>query len=270
MPHGRDFMETTKEHVLDTFFDNLSRSTSRLLLLDYDGTLAPFTPNRLAAFPAPGISAALEDILTAGRTRVVFVTGRDCEELAGLLGLKNPVEIWGCHGREYRGPDGRTKTIGVSPEAQESLREGFEAARAAIGTAERTEYKTGCATVHWRGLDPTERERISKAVLPVWQDMAGRHGFEIKDFDGGIELCVPGRTKGDAVNDLLAEYGDNTPTTAFLGDDLTDEDGFAALGSRGLPVLVRNEPRSTKAHTRIPMPEGVLEFLGRWRAIDSQ
>ncbi len=263
-------MEPEKNHALDKFFEDLPRRHHRLLLLDYDGTLAPFTPNRLEAFPAPRIIPPLEDIIGAGRTRVVFVSGRDSEELVQLLGLKNPVEIWGCHGREYRGPDGRTRVLGVSAQAQESLREGFEAARAAAGSPERAEYKTGCATVHWRGMSPREREHILEAVLPVWRGLAARHGFDIKDFDGGIELCVPGRTKGDAVESILAEYPGETPATAFLGDDLTDEDGFAALGARGLSVLVRNEPRSTRAQARITMPAGVVEFLQKWREIDTQ
>lgn len=259
-------MDQTSGDAIDTFFGNLSQARECLLLLDYDGTLAPFVENRLQAYPAPGLRELLDQILADSHTRIVLVTGRDSEELTHLLGLAQPVEIWGCHGREYRGLDGKVRTTGVTPEAQESLREGYEAARAADPRADRSEYKTGCATLHWRGLGEKEKDRLREKVLAVWEPLAERHGFEIKNFDGGIELCVPGRTKGDAVTSLLSEYDDRLPCAAFLGDDLTDEDGFEALGDRGLSVLVRNEPRPTRADVRITMPDGVLDFLQRWYA----
>ena len=54
--------------------------------------------------------------------------------------------------------------------------------------------------------------------------------------------------------------------TAYLGDDLTDEDAFKAIGNRGLAVLVRAEHRPTAAHVWIRPPQELLAFLTQWQA----
>jgi trehalose-6-phosphatase len=67
--------------------------------------------------------------------------------------------------------------------------------------------------------------------------------MELLEFDGGIEMRMPGRDKGDAVRTILDEIGPEAPV-AYLGDDATDERAFLALGTRGLSVLVRPESRN--------------------------
>jgi trehalose-6-phosphatase len=53
---------------------------------------------------------------------------------------------------------------------------------------------------------------------------------------------------------------------AYLGDDLTDEDAFAAVGDRGLSFLVRGEARASNARYWLRPPEELLEFLDGWLA----
>src|SRR6185437_15422137 len=65
----------TRDDVCTAFFERLRQASSRVLLLDYDGTLAPFTPDREHAFPYPGIPELISRIVRAG-TRVVLVSGR--------------------------------------------------------------------------------------------------------------------------------------------------------------------------------------------------
>jgi trehalose-6-phosphatase len=71
-------------------------------------------------------------------------------------------------------------------------------------------------------------------------------------------------TKAAAVETLLAETPEPR-AVAYLGDDLTDEDAFAALSGRGLAVLARTEPRPTAADWRLDPPAELLDFLERWR-----
>ena len=63
--------------------------------------------------------------------------------------------------------------------------------------------------------------------------------------------------------ELLCEIGPDVPV-AYLGDDLTDERAFIALGALGLSVLVRPEWRETAASFWISPPEALREFLMRW------
>ncbi|NIP26121.1 MAG: trehalose-phosphatase, partial [Phycisphaerae bacterium] len=75
-----------------------------------------------------------------------------------------------------------------------------------------------------------------------------------------LELRVPGRDKGDAVGTILAEMNQDA-VTAYLGDDLTDEDAFKAIKGKGIGILVREELRSTAADVWIRPPEELLTFL---------
>ena len=85
----------------------------------------------------------------------------------------------------------------------------------------------------------------------------------MKEFDGGIELRVPARDKGDGVRTILGEM-ENDAIVAYLGDDLTDEDAFRAIKGKGLGVLVRKKLRPTAADVWIRPPKELLEFLAEW------
>ena len=52
-----------------------------VLLLDYDGTLAPFHPDRFQARPYPQVAELLQAIIDAGRTRLVIISGRALADL---------------------------------------------------------------------------------------------------------------------------------------------------------------------------------------------
>lgn len=83
---------------LDSFFARLAAAPRRALLLDYDGTLAPFKTKRQQAAPYPGVPELLAAVRDAGRTRVVVISGRSVADLGRLLGLDALPELWGSHG----------------------------------------------------------------------------------------------------------------------------------------------------------------------------
>ncbi len=56
-----------------------------VLMLDYDGTLAPFQNNRLEAYPYPGIEERLSNLAELPNVRLVLVTGRAVREFQELL-----------------------------------------------------------------------------------------------------------------------------------------------------------------------------------------
>src|SRR5271155_630625 len=77
------------------------RSASRsLLMLDYDGTLAPFKEDRSQAFPYPGVEDRLAVLSGLAQVHVVLVSGRPARELSALLRPQTKIDIWGSHGRE--------------------------------------------------------------------------------------------------------------------------------------------------------------------------
>jgi len=247
---------------LRLFFGLLDAAPSSLLLLDYDGTLAPFREDPAVASPYPQIAVLLRDILRTGLSRTVIVTGRSLASIIPLLDFRPIPEIWASHGREHRLPGGEIRRIKPTETQREGLAEALRAGRSS-NLPGRLEEKPFSAAFHVRGLSNDIGERSLVEVRRVWRPVALRVGFSIQAFDGGIEIRAPGRSKGDAVEELLAETPAGTPA-AYLGDDETDEDAFRALGSRGLSVLVRREWRPTHARAWLRPPEEVQEFLERW------
>lgn len=250
---------------LNAFCQGLKEAPQRALLLDYDGTLAPFRKERNEAVPYSGVREELEAILDDGKTRMVIISGRSIEDLLPLLGVKRPPEIWGCHGWERLLPDG-SHELGDLPEgAAEALEEAAARVRQA-GYTERCERKPVSVAFHWRGLDPERIARLEAEIRQAWASMAKRGGLELHSFDGGLELRVPGRDKGFAVRRIFDDL-DEGAAVAYLGDDLTDEDAFRALEGRGLSILVRREPRPTAAELRLKPPEELLQFLRQWHTV---
>src|SRR5262249_42192683 len=94
-----------QQDVCVCFLECLRAATSRALLLDYDGTLAPFTPDRTRAFPYREIPELISNIMRH-ETRVVLISGRPATELLFLSGIHPHPEIWGSHGSERLLPDG--------------------------------------------------------------------------------------------------------------------------------------------------------------------
>lgn len=252
---------------LERFWRELAAAPQALLLLDYDGTLAPFRVERDQAVPYPGVRELLAGLRADGRTRLVLVSGRPISDLLPLLGLDPPPEVWGAHGNERLRPGGRIEAV----ELTDAWRRGLDQAAAwarAERLAARLEAKHGCLALHWRGLPADERRELADLTETAWSGLAATSGLGLHHFDGGLELRVPVRDKGDAVRALLAESPPSS-RAAYLGDDRTDEDAFRALsdlaGERGLGVLVRAERRPTAARLWLRPPEELLDFLSAWR-----
>jgi trehalose-phosphatase len=240
----------------------LKDAPASTLLLDYDGTLAPFQTDRRHAYPYPGVVPLLEGILKSGRSEVVIITGRPVVDLGPLLSPLRNIEIWGSHGLERRLADGTyhqfpidSKTVALLAQAESWL--------IAAGVAQRTEIKPGGIAVHWRGMSAAEIESIHARAERGLSAFAERSGLKLLDFEGGLELRVSHPNKGDAVASILSAL-DHKAQVAFLGDDLTDEDAFRVLNSSGLSILVRPEYRETNARTWLRPPDELVDFLEQW------
>lgn len=247
---------------LDNFYDRLRQAPQKALLLDYDGTLAPFHVNPEQAFPYPGVTETLDKIMKVSNVRLVIITGRWIKDLTPLLQLERQPEIWGSHGLERLKVDGSYEVAPMDEDQLAGLVKADEWIEH-VGLAERFEQKPGCLAIHWRGLNGEKIDEVKNRVEPEWSVIAERSGLDLKAFDGGLELRVPARDKGDAVNTILGEMEKET-VAAYLGDDSTDEDAFQSIKGKGLGVLVRKALRPTAADLWIQPPEELLEFLAAW------
>jgi len=252
-----------KAKYLEEFFGGFTGATSSLLMLDYDGTLAPLRLDRFRARPWAGVRELLTLIQIEKRSRVVLVTGRPASEVVSLLGVKPVPEVWGLHGSERLHSDGRRELEQVAP----AIRSGFDSLGAQLkrdAFGGLLEVKPNAIAMHWRGVSPGRARMIKERTRALFAPMAQMDGVTLLEFEAGLELRA-GRNKGDVVTALLEEtnYGESCPA-AYLGDDITDEAAFKAIEGRGLGVLVRRERRDSAASIWLRPPGELREFLSRW------
>ncbi len=248
---------------IDGFFQSLAVANESMLLLDFDGTLAPFRVDPSKVRPWPGVTELLGRIRQRARTRLAIVTGRPAADVSLLLGLYPPVEIWGLHGAERLYPDGRVEREDLLVHQQEALRTARDRVHSArLGMTLRIEEKWNSVSFHWRGKRPQTAQSARRRTYKLLRGFADGAGMQLLEFDGGIELRA-GRDKGAVVRLLLQGSGPDMPV-AYLGDDATDENAFAALPRQGLGVLVRPIWRPTAAQVWLRPPGQLLRFLKTW------
>jgi trehalose-phosphatase len=258
-------MEETADSLLVSFLKQLPLASEKVLLLDYDGTLAPFRVERHEAVPYDGVRESLDKILATNNTRVIIVSGRTIDDLLPLLGFKTIPEIWGCHGFERLMPDGSIEKELLSGACSSGLemaynwiiKEGFQ---------EYCERKPCSIAFHVRGLTEEKKHFFLRSVGNNWSSLTEDRNLAIHSFDGGLELRVPNVNKGKVVEQIIAETPPEA-SIAYLGDDLTDEDAFMALKNRGLSVLVREHYRETFADCWLVPPVELLDFLNNWYSL---
>lgn len=249
------------------FWDRVEAANERCLVLDYDGTLAPFRENRMEARPLDGVVDVLERIRDAGRTHLAIMTGRPIAELIELLGdLAIPVS--GSQGSEFRMPDGTTQRHEPTATQEERLTRAMNGARA-VAPAERVERKVASVALHTRGMPEERAGRLQEAACAVWSLDADDCDLECRRFSGGVELRLKGIDKGTALRALLDGHREDA-LRVYVGDDETDEDAFEVLLDGGIGIKVGPRGVPTKAHGRLESPEAVRAFLAVWIGVTTR
>ncbi len=248
--------------VVPQFFENLKIAQSAALLLDYDGTLAPFHLDRFRARPYAGVLSLLDKIADSGKTRVAVISGRQLPELKALLEPFENVEMWGLHGMERLLPNGQYSEVPIDGECLELL---ADAKRHVVqaGLIGLAEIKAGGIAMHWRCLPAREADYAIATIHQVLKPFGNSPLLRLIEFEQGLELRVAHPDKGDAVATIVSEM-DPGAQVAYLGDDFTDEDAFRTLHGRGLTVLVRPEYRQTEAQAWLKPPAELRGFLEDW------
>ncbi len=241
----------------------VSLAHHRLLMLDYDGTLAPFHVTRELALPLPRSLELVGAIAAEPHTSVAVVSGRSLSEVGRLLGPL-PVTLVGEHGWEMRQRDGSVLQHPVSAASVEILDRAERTARDR-GMGGLLERKRTGLVLHTRGVAGGGLAReLEDQTWTAWQTLAeGEEKVRLQRIDGGIELRVCGWNKGTAVLSLVSQSPEDT-LAVFLGDDVTDEDAFEAVQGFGFGVRVGESDRRTVAAAHLPTCASVADFLEEW------
>jgi len=243
------------------FWKRVQSARTRLLMLDYDGTLAPFNVSRMKARPSKETLKALREIIDSGHTKVVIVSGRPAAEVRMLLpGLT--VETFGAHGFERSPKDGEV----IEQSLSKGEIAGLDAARAAALAADlgkRIEVKPASVAIHVRGLGQQKAFATEELAYNIFTPIAERHALDCRAFDGGVEIRSKRYHKGLAVDALISESTEDV-LAVYVGDDDTDEDAFRSLFGKGIGVRVGAPASDTAAQMQLFSQEDVLPFLHKW------
>ena len=231
---------------------DLSDARPLALFLDFDGTLVDLAPGPDQIVVPPRLVTALNALSERLDGRLALVSGRAIVDLEKHLG---PLELAraGSHGADCRLADGTV--LGAAPAG---LAAAALAELAAFAEAEGfvREDKPHGGALHYRHDPALENKGLAFA-----ETFAARHGLGVKRGKCVIEFVATGADKGRAVAALMAEPPFIGALPIFVGDDVTDEDGFRAAGNfEGFGVLVGERDESV-ARYGLSRPADVYRWL---------
>ncbi|SEC55071.1 trehalose 6-phosphatase [Paramicrobacterium humi] len=234
----------------------LARTSELTVALDFDGVLAPLVDRPSEARSRPESEQAIRELVALKATKVALVSGRALESLRTVSGSPENVLLIGSHGAEYDLGDGR---VGAAMTAEER-RALSELEHAVLGVVSRhpdvrVEQKPTGYALHTRGLPHDVAQQAqrdaSRSIGNAVPGVTSRAGKDV------LEFSVVRSTKGDAMQRLRL----HTAATSMLyaGDDVTDEDAFAALEPGDVAVKVGQG--SSVAPFRVRSTEDVSQML---------
>lgn len=218
------------------------------LFLDFDGTLVRIADRPDEIRVEPRLLELLEELGGKLRGRLTLVSGRAS---ADVLGWLHPLRlaVAGSHGLERGGAPALRP-----PALDESLRH-LRAVEARYNGVLVEEKPMGAA-LHYRQAPEAEDDCRAAA-----ERAAAISGLQIQPGKMVLELKPANGNKGTAVRDIMAEPPNAGTRPIFVGDDLTDEHGFAAARELGGAGVLVGEERETAATYRLAGVEAVHEWL---------
>ncbi len=232
--------------------NKLARAPRLAVVSDFDGTLAGFAADRWAVSAEPRSLAALEKLARLPQTWAGVLSGRDLAGLQRVCPTSDAVIRGGSHGAE---------TTGQAPELDPAARaelarvEGQLRQLAARFPGADVETKAFQVVLHVRALEESD-PAAALAAVEAAQDLATNlHRTLGKSV---VEYSASASTKGTWLQQLRAH---TQATLVFLGDDVTDEDGFSVLDPARGDLGVKVGPGDTQAAHRVADVQAVADFL---------
>jgi trehalose 6-phosphate synthase len=239
---------------------SVARHTPLAILTDFDGTLVPFAATPEEARPDRELLELLGSLAALPGLRIVIVSGRPHAVLEQYftepsLWLVAEHGAW-CRGEGAWQPtiDFDTRPVGELGDLLETVAKGHPGAR--------VERKTWSVALHYRQVRRPDRASLAvEASVAIDGFLALHPGFERLDGNEIVEVRPSSARKSMAVAWTRQQIGPDVRIVA-VGDDLTDEHLFAALGPLDEPVLVRGGiPRRSHARWEVDGVRAARRFL---------
>lgn len=234
--------------------DELLGKHAPTLFLDFDGTLVEIAPSHDAIEVPRRLPDALVSLRDRLDGRLALVSGRSLDNLEQHLGYL-PIAQAGSHGADCRLADGTR--VGETPgtiggdvlAALETLAGEYQGLS--------LEAKSHGAALHYRANPDLEDRVIERA-----QAIARETDLSLKRGKCVVELVQGEANKGAAVETLMQHDPFVGSLPMFVGDDVTDEDGFTAVRAHGGFAIAVGERETQQADYHLASPEAVRDWLG--------
>jgi trehalose 6-phosphate phosphatase len=223
------------------------------LFLDLDGAIVPIAAQPDEVRASPSCRIVLHRALDLLRGRLAVLSGRTIKAVDEVLGGAIHC-VAGVHGLQRRTPVGGLvlepphARIADASEVLEAL------ARARPGLL--VERKGASVALHYRGAP-----EAADAVIETVERLASASGLQVQHGRMVAELRTPGPDKGAALDRFMLEVPFAGARPVFIGDDLTDEPGFAAARRHGGVGILVGRRRQTLAQGRLASPHATLSWI---------
>ncbi|MGN6567666.1 MAG: bifunctional alpha,alpha-trehalose-phosphate synthase (UDP-forming)/trehalose-phosphatase [Flavipsychrobacter sp.] len=252
----------TKAELLDSY----ASADKRLLLLDYDGTLVPFSKFPHEAVPNAQLMEILGQLCDNPQNDVYIVSGRDSATLEQWMGML-PIGLIAEHGAKIRHKDAEWVTEGNKDMTNwmpkvEKIMDGY-VAKCPHTFIEKKEFSLAW---HYRNADLAQGAIWAKDLLSDLEDKTEQLPLNVLNGNKVIEVRPKGVNKGTAISKVLE--GQQYDFILCLGDDKTDEDMFKKLAR--LPyaytIKIGNEASFAKYNLHTPyVVHSLLEALEHYK-----
>jgi trehalose 6-phosphate phosphatase len=226
--------------------------------LDVDGTLLDLADAPDLVHVDARLLRLLESLGRASDGAVALVSGRSIADLDRLFSpLLLPAA--GLHGAERRDARGQCHQRPADPRLRQVKTTLASWSASRPGTL--VEDKGGAVALHYRlapGLEDDARELVENVAAGLAGDYVVQVGKRV------VEVKPAGVSKATAILEFLREPPFAGRRPVFVGDDVTDEDGFLAVrGRQGVAICVGDRP-DTHASYRLADVRAVEDWLRHW------
>jgi len=210
-------------------------SKNRCLLLDYDGTLVPFTRIPSEAAPDSSVRDLLARLAADPKNHVVIISGRDVSSLDRWLG-NLPISLVAEHGASSKLRNGAwQQMVSVSDLWKEEIRRVMQlfVLRCAGSFVEE---KTNTIAWHYRNTQTGLGFSRSRELLNTLSQLTQNTTLQVIDGNKVVEVRIAGFDKGATALKIVNEQ--DPDFVLCMGDDTTDEDMFKALEGEAYTIKI--------------------------------
>ena len=231
---------------------------NRCILLDYDGTLVPFSRLPSEASPDNAVRDTLSRLTSDKRNHVIVISGRDLSSLDRWLGAM-PLTLVAEHGASFKMRNGTwQQLVSVSDLWKDEIRRIMQlfVIRCAGSFIEE---KTNTIAWHYRNTQTGLGFSRSRELLNTLSQLIQNTTLQVIDGNKVVEVRIAGFDKGATALKIVNEQ--DPDFVLCIGDDTTDEDMFKALEGEAYTIKVNNG--ASAAQYTILSQQQVLPLLNK-------